>query len=223
MERSISNLAREQYNTLLREPETSANMNAFSLNGHVLFDNNLKIVREQIREEQERIREEQEQIRAEQELNSYCVKVRDLILPLLKEAEEIITSINVDMKRSDAKIKNSVKEYKEIFLNNITHFSELVSGIHDYSTLKEANDYFSTQNTVTLDTKYDTYIVDFIDIIVDLHNIYDNIVDIFEVAFNNPKLIKLYEQLYTGGRRRTRRTKKRRHTRKQKQKQNRRL
>jgi hypothetical protein len=208
MERSNSNLAREQYNTLPREPETSANMNAFSLNGNVLFDNNLKIVRERIR--------------AEQELNSYCVKVRDLILPLLKEAEEIITSINVDMKRSDAKIKNSVKEYKKIFLNNITRFSELVSGIHDYSTLKEANDYFSTQNTVTLDTTHDTYIVDFIDIIVDLHNIYDNIGDIFEVAFNNPKLIKLYEQLYTGGRRRTRRTKKRRHTRKQKQNRNRR-
>ena len=109
MERSISNLAREQYNTLLREPETSANMNAFSLNGHVLFDNNLKIVREQIREEQERIREEQE-------LNRYCVEVRDLILPLLEKATEIITSINVDMKRSDAKIKNSVKEYKKILL-----------------------------------------------------------------------------------------------------------
>ena len=214
MERSVSNLALEQYNTLPREPETSANMNAFSLNGHVLFDNKLKIVREQIREEQERIREEQE-------LNRYCVEVRDLILPLLEKAKEIITSIKVDMKMSDAKIKNSVKEYKKISLDNITRFSELVSGIHDYRTLKEANDYFSTENTVTLDTTHDTYIVDFIDIIVDIHDIYDNIGYIFEVAFNNPILIKLYKQLYTGGSRRTRRTKKRRHTRKQKQ--NRRL
>jgi hypothetical protein len=210
MERSdLLSQALEQFDTLPRGPKTNANMNAVSyavsLNEHGLFDNELKA----FLKEQERIHELQEFVTSE--LNRAIPIIESITLRFTNRTQHY-TKISKSLFRD---IGDKINRDKIINVNAINQLLILVSQINNKESLIGAFNYLQNNCDFML-YAYNT-LYQFTNIfeapLRELRLIEENI----QIAFKNTNTT-----LYSGGRRRTRRTKKRRHTRKQKQNRNRR-